>query len=46
MIGADLFYGVERFKLITGKPAIEAYVQRCLARPAHKRAMAIDEGKG
>jgi glutathione S-transferase len=44
MLGADLFYGVERFKLISGKPAIEAYVTRCLGRPAHKRALAIDEG--
>ena len=42
LIGADLQFGVEVFKLISGRPAIEAYVERCKARPAHQRAVKLD----
>ena len=42
MIGSGLNFGV-LFKAIEPTPAVEAYLARCRARPAFKRAMAIDE---
>jgi glutathione S-transferase len=44
MIGSDLFYGMETFKIVEPKPAFAAYVARCKARPAMQRALAIDAG--
>jgi glutathione S-transferase len=42
MIGSDLFFGIELFKIVDEKPAFRAYLDRCLARPALQRALAID----
>jgi glutathione S-transferase len=42
MIGADLHFGIEAFKLIEPRPAFDAYLARCTARPAFRRAQAID----
>ncbi len=42
MIGADLHFGIDIFKLVYPRPALRAYVDRCLARPALQRAKAID----
>ncbi len=38
MIGGDLSFASEDSKLAMLKPASAAYVQRCIARPAYKRA--------
>jgi glutathione S-transferase len=42
MIGSDLWFGIHLFKLVEPKPAFRTYVDRCLARPALQRALAID----
>jgi glutathione S-transferase len=42
MIGSDLHFGIDVFKLIPVRPALRAYVDRCLARPGLKRAKAIE----
>lgn len=42
LIGADLHYGVDIFKLVPERPALRAYIDRCLARPAFQRAKVID----
>ena len=42
MIGSDLWFGIEAFKIVEAKPAFRAYLDRCLARPALQRALAID----
>ena len=43
MIGTDLLFGIERFGIVEDTPVFAAYLERCKARPAHQRAMAIDE---
>jgi glutathione S-transferase len=42
MIGLDLHFGIDIFKLVPTRPALRAYVDRCLARPALQRAKAIE----
>ena len=42
MIGSDLWFGIEAFKIVEAKPTFRAYLDRCLARPALQRALAID----
>lgn len=42
MIGSDLHWGIDIFKLVPSRPALRAYVDRCLARPALHRAKAIE----
>jgi glutathione S-transferase len=42
MIGSDLHFGMDLFKIVEPRPAFRAYVDRCLARPALQRALAID----
>jgi glutathione S-transferase len=42
MIGSDLHFGIDVFKLVYPRSALRAYVDRCLARPAFQRAKAID----
>ena len=42
MIGSDLWFGIELFKIVEAKPAFRVYLDRCLARPALQRALAID----
>jgi glutathione S-transferase len=45
MIGGDLYFGSEGLKLVTLKPASAAYVQRCIARPAFKRAWTLNQNE-
>jgi glutathione S-transferase len=42
MIGADLYFGVTLFKIIDERPVFTAYLDRCMQRPAFRRAQAID----
>jgi glutathione S-transferase len=42
MIGLDLHFGIDLFKLVPSRPLLRAYVDRCLARPALQRAKAIE----
>jgi glutathione S-transferase len=42
MIGADLHFGIDVFGLVPSRPALRAYIDRCLARPALQRAKAIE----
>ncbi len=42
MIGTDLHFGIDVFGLFPSRPALRAYVDRCLARPALQRAKAIE----
>lgn len=41
-MGSSLWYGLNLLKVIKGYPAVEAYVERCMTRPAFKRTMEID----
>lgn len=43
MVGSSLRYGL-LFKLIEPRPALGAYVERCLARPAFQRALVLGNG--
>ena len=45
MIGGDLYFASKGFKLVNLKPASAAYVQRCIARPAYKRAWALNQNQ-
>jgi glutathione S-transferase len=42
MIGLDLHFGSDIFKLVPSRPVLRVYVDRCLARPALQRAKAIE----
>jgi glutathione S-transferase len=42
MVGSDVNFGINVFKLVEPRPALTAYVARCTARPAFQRAQAID----
>ncbi|MCL2385018.1 MAG: glutathione S-transferase family protein [Alphaproteobacteria bacterium] len=42
LIGADVYFGMDIFKVVPSRPALRAYVDRCLARPALQRAKAIE----
>ncbi len=42
MIGTDLFFGVRAFKLVAPRPAFDAYLDRCMARPAFVRAQELE----
>ncbi len=42
MIGSDLYFGIDVFKIIEPRPALTAYVARCTARPAFQRAQEIE----
>ncbi|MFV0281881.1 MAG: glutathione S-transferase family protein [Rhodoblastus sp.] len=44
MIGSDLLFGIERFKIVEPRPVFAAYLARCHARPALRRALAIEAG--
>jgi glutathione S-transferase len=41
MLGADLHFAVELFRMIDPRPAFAAYLERCTARPAFARAQEI-----
>jgi glutathione S-transferase len=42
MIGSDLRFVIDIFKMVEPRPAFTAYLERCAARPALQRAMAIE----
>ena len=42
MVGSSCAF-LKQFNLLPESPAIESYIERCLARPAYKRALEIDE---
>jgi glutathione S-transferase len=44
LIGSDLNLVVNQFKILEGKPAINAFIARCTERPAFQRALALDQG--
>lgn len=43
LVGAGVRF-LREFKMIENEPALEAYVDRCAARPAFQRALAFDKG--
>jgi glutathione S-transferase len=43
MVGSSAVF-MKQFGMLPANPAIEAYADRCLARPAYRRALAIDAG--
>ncbi len=43
MIGTDLIFSGERVPSFDPTPALKVYIERCKARPATLRALAIDE---
>ena len=46
VIGSGLNFGVRLFKMIPARPSFEAYIARCMARPAFQRAEKIAAGEG
>jgi glutathione S-transferase len=43
-IGSDLNFAVRQFKMVPSRPAFDAYIARCVARPAFQRAEKIAAG--
>lgn len=41
MVGSSVYF-MKQFGMLPDKPALHAYVERCLARPAYQRALEID----
>lgn len=41
MVGAEMHFA-RQFRILADHPEIDAYIERCLARPAFQRALAID----
>src|SRR6266576_2865122 len=44
VIGSGLNFGVRLFKMIPPRPSFDAYIARCMARPAFQRAEKIAAG--
>ena len=44
VIGSGLNFGVRLFKMIPSRPSFDAYIARCMARPAFQRAEALAAG--
>ena len=44
VIGTGLNFGVRLFKMMPSRPSFEAYIARCMARPAFQRAEKIAAG--
>jgi glutathione S-transferase len=44
-IGSSLNFSVRMFKMVPTRPAFEAYIDRCIARPAFQRAQKIAAGE-
>jgi glutathione S-transferase len=44
VIGSGLNFGVRLFKMIPSRPSFDAYIARCMARPAFQRAEKIAAG--
>jgi glutathione S-transferase len=42
MIGGDLHFGVDVFKIVEPRPRFRAFLDRCAARPAYQRASEIE----
>jgi glutathione S-transferase len=43
-IGAGLNFAVRMFKMVPSRPSFEAYIARCVARPAFQRAEKLAAG--
>jgi glutathione S-transferase len=44
-IGSGLNYAVRLFKMVPSRPSFDAYIARCMARPAFQRAEKIASGQ-
>ena len=44
VIGSGLNFAVRLFKMVPSRPAFDAYIDRCMARPAFQRAEKIAAG--
>jgi glutathione S-transferase len=44
VIGSGLNFAVRQFKMVPSRPAFDAYIARCVARPAFQRAEKIAAG--
>ena len=44
MIGSGLNFAVRLFKMVPSRPSFDAYIARCMARPAFQRAETIAAG--
>jgi glutathione S-transferase len=44
MIGAGLNFAVRLFKMVPSRPSFDAYIARCMARPAFQRAEKLAAG--
>jgi glutathione S-transferase len=42
LLGTSVQYLIQ-FGLVDGQPVLEAYLERCRARPAYQRALAIEK---
>lgn len=45
MLGSSVFF-MKQFKILPESPVLEAYLERCLARPAYQRALAREAEAG
>jgi glutathione S-transferase len=43
-MGSMLNFAVRMFKMVPSRPSFEAYVDRCVARPAFQRAQKLAAG--
>ena len=46
LIGSDLHFVVNQFKMLEGRPIIDEYIARCAERPAFQKALSMDQGDG
>ena len=44
MLGSGLNFAVRMFKMVPSRPSFDAYIDRCVARPAFQRAEKIAAG--
>ena len=44
VIGSTMNFAVRLFKMIPARPSFDAYIDRCMARPAFQRAQKIAAG--
>src|SRR5439155_6870970 len=45
MLGSGLNFAVRMFKMVPPRPSFDAYIDRCVARPAFQRAEKIAAGR-
>ena len=43
-IGSALNFSVRQFKMVASRPSFDAYIDRCISRPAFERAEKIAAG--